>query len=155
MEKTTFLVFFYGCLVQLEKKITITSSNTFLDHLVCWLWRKKRLFWEDIFFPFLKANCRKRSEGELSYDDCRSDYVTISGNPISNYFFAWGLIDKKYYFILSLVFYYKTENSSSHGNTGCRVIEWAVKDKKDFCLRINIPEGNYWILKIGVVGRRQ
>ena len=29
-----------------------------------------------------------------------------------------------------------------YGNTGCR----------DFCLRINILKGNYWILRIGLVG---
>ena len=97
-KKTPFLVSFYGRLVELEK------NHNYIEQHVPWsprlLTLKKRMekntfFGRTFFFPFLKANCRKRSEGELSYVDCRSDYVTISGNPISNYFFAWGLIDKK------------------------------------------------------------
>ena len=40
---------------------------------------------------------------------------------------------------------------SSYGNTGCRVFKWGVQDWKYFCLKINIPKGNYRILRIGVV----
>ena len=87
----------------------------------CWKKRlgKKRLFWplsaddDGMWWLLLLLQAANGQFNrptvpfisDLSYDD-----VTISGNPISNYFFAWGLIDKKYYSILSLVFYYKTEN---------------------------------------------
>ena len=30
-----------------------------------------------------------------------------------------------------------------------------VQNWKDFCLKINIPKGNYWILRIGLMGRCQ
>ena len=40
-------------------------------------------------------------------------------------------------------------------NTGCRVFKQEVQNQKDFCLRINIPRGNYWIFRIGLVGRCQ
>ena len=42
-----------------------------------------------------------------------------------------------------------------YGNTGCRVFEQGVQNWKDFCLKINIPKENYWILRIGVMGRCQ
>ena len=42
-----------------------------------------------------------------------------------------------------------------HGNTGCRVFKRGVHNWEDFCLKINIPKGNYWILRIGVMGRCQ
>ena len=31
----------------------------------------------------------------------------------------------------------------NYGSTGCRVFMWGVQNWKDFCLKINIPEGNY------------
>ena len=37
-------------------------------------------------------------------------------------------------------------------NTGCRVFNWGIQNWKDFCLKINI---NYWILRIGLMGRCQ
>ena len=39
-----------------------------------------------------------------------------------------------------------------YGNTGCGVFKWGVQNQKGFCLRINILKGNYWILRIGLVG---
>ena len=33
--------------------------------------------------------------------------------------------------------------SGGYGNTGCRVFEWGVQNWKYFCLKINIPKGNY------------
>ena len=42
-----------------------------------------------------------------------------------------------------------------YGNMGCGVFKRGVKNYKDFCLRINILKGNYWILRIGLVGRCQ
>ena len=38
---------------------------------------------------------------------------------------------------------------------GCQVFNRGVKNWKDFCLKINIPKGNYLILRIGVMGRCQ
>ena len=38
-----------------------------------------------------------------------------------------------------------------YGNTGCRVSKWGIQNWKDFCLKINIAKGNYWVLRIGVV----
>ena len=46
-------------------------------------------------------------------------------------------------------------HSLGYGNTGCRVFKWGVQNWKYFCLRINLPKGNYWILRIGVVGMCQ
>ena len=34
-----------------------------------------------------------------------------------------------------------------YGNTGCGVFRRGVQNQKDFCLRINILKGNYWILR--------
>ena len=42
-----------------------------------------------------------------------------------------------------------------YGSTGCQVFKLGVQNQKDFCLRINIPKGNYCILRIGVIGRCQ
>ena len=39
-----------------------------------------------------------------------------------------------------------------------RVVEFSiggVENWKDFCLKINIPKENYWILRIGVMGSCQ
>ena len=33
--------------------------------------------------------------------------------------------------------------SGGYGNKGCQVFEWGVQNWKDFCLKINIPKGNY------------
>ena len=46
-------------------------------------------------------------------------------------------------------------DTSDYGNTGCRVFKQGIKNWKDFCLKINIPKGNYWNLRIGVVARCQ
>ena len=39
-----------------------------------------------------------------------------------------------------------------YGNTGCGVFKRGVKNPKDFCIEINIPKGNYWILRIRLMG---
>ena len=44
---------------------------------------------------------------------------------------------------------------SSYGNTGCKVFKWRVQNCKIKSLKIKIPKRNYWILRIGVVGRCQ
>ena len=38
---------------------------------------------------------------------------------------------------------------------GCGVFKRGVQNYKDFCLRINILKGNYWILRIGLMGKCQ
>ena len=38
---------------------------------------------------------------------------------------------------------------------GCWVFNQGVQNWKDFCLKINIPKGNCWILRFGVMGRFQ
>ena len=40
-----------------------------------------------------------------------------------------------------------------YGNMSCWVFKWGVHIWKFFWLKINIPKGNYWILRIGVMGR--
>ena len=42
-----------------------------------------------------------------------------------------------------------------YGNTGCRVFKIELQNKKDFCLKINVPEGHYWILQYSVVASCQ
>ena len=37
----------------------------------------------------------------------------------------------------------------------CVVFKQGVKNLKGFCLRIKIPNGSYWILRIGLMGRCQ
>ena len=44
---------------------------------------------------------------------------------------------------------------NNYGSTGCRVFKRGVQNLKDFCLRINILKGNYWILRIGLMERCQ
>ena len=39
-----------------------------------------------------------------------------------------------------------------YGNPGCGVFKRGIQNKKDFCIKINIPKGNYWILRIGLMG---
>ena len=41
------------------------------------------------------------------------------------------------------------------GNTGCWVFKRGIQNWKDFCLKINVPKGNYWILRIGLMGMPQ
>ena len=49
----------------------------------------------------------------------------------------------------------QTYGTGSYGNMGCQVFNRGVKNWKDFCLKINIPKGNYLTLRIGVMGRCQ
>ena len=42
-----------------------------------------------------------------------------------------------------------------YGSTGCWVFRRGIQNWKDVCLKINIPKGNYWILRIDVTGRCQ
>ena len=41
------------------------------------------------------------------------------------------------------------------GSTGFRDFKWRAQNWKDFCLKINTPKGNDWILRIGVMGSCQ
>ena len=40
-------------------------------------------------------------------------------------------------------------------NTGCQFFKRGIQNWKDFCLKINIPIGNDWILRIGKVASCQ
>ena len=51
----------------------------------------------------------------------------------------------------SLVFNTPYSFIAHYGNTGCQVFKQCVQNWKDFCLKINIQEGNYWILWIGLM----
>ena len=42
-----------------------------------------------------------------------------------------------------------------YGNTGCGVFKRGFKIRKIFCIRINIPKGNYWILSFGLTANCQ
>ena len=42
-----------------------------------------------------------------------------------------------------------------YGNTGCGVFKRGIQNYKDFCLRIHIPQGNYWILSLGLTASCQ
>ena len=42
-----------------------------------------------------------------------------------------------------------------YGNTGCLVFKGGIQNEKYFCLKINLPKGNYWILWVGVVASYQ
>ena len=42
---------------------------------------------------------------------------------------------------------------TTYGNTGCRVFKGRIQNWKYFWLKINILKRNYWILKIGLMGR--
>ena len=45
------------------------------------------------------------------------------------------------------------KSDTDYGNTGYGVSGPGIQNQKGFCLKINIPKGNYWILRIGVMGR--
>ena len=89
----------------------------------------------DFYFFYLVpwVNCAKRHISYLETSDRRKKNLSC---------FIW--------YIQSL--YYKL--TACNGNSGCRVFKPGLQNWKDFCLRINIPKGNYWILKIGVVVNR-
>ena len=42
-----------------------------------------------------------------------------------------------------------------YGNMGCGVFKRGVQNQKDFCIRINIPKGNYRILSFGLMASCQ
>ena len=55
---------------------------------------------------------------------------------------------------------YDVSNSIHHktcdyGNTGCQVFKQGVQNWKYFCLKINIPKGNDWILRFGLMASWQ
>ena len=39
-----------------------------------------------------------------------------------------------------------------YGNRGCGIFKRGIQNQKGFCIRINIPKGNFWILRIGLAG---
>ena len=50
-------------------------------------------------------------------------------------------------------YHYGNDRYYHYGNTGCQVFKRGLQIGKDFCLKINKPKGNYWILRIVVMGR--
>ena len=48
-----------------------------------------------------------------------------------------------------------TESVRHYGNTYCGVFKRGVQNKKDFCIRINILKGNYWILRTKNVNNKK
>ena len=54
---------------------------------------------------------------------------------------------------LKLLWAYKWHMYRKHmhnGNTGCRVFKRGIQNWKDFCLKINIPKGNFWFFDIKI-----
>ena len=47
------------------------------------------------------------------------------------------------------------KSDTDYGNTGYGVSSPGIQNQKGFCLKINISKGNYWILRIGVMGKCQ
>ena len=39
----------------------------------------------------------------------------------------------------------------NYGITGYGISSPEIQNQKDFCIKINIPKGNYWILRIGLM----
>ena len=39
-----------------------------------------------------------------------------------------------------------------YGISGYGVSRPGIQNKKGFCIKINLPKGNYWILRIGLMG---
>ena len=39
-----------------------------------------------------------------------------------------------------------------YGNRGCGVFKVGIQNQKGFCIKINIPKGNFWTLRIGLAG---
>ena len=39
-----------------------------------------------------------------------------------------------------------------YGNRVCGIFKGGIQNYKGFCIRINIPKGNFWILRIGLAG---
>ena len=39
-----------------------------------------------------------------------------------------------------------------YGITGYGVSRPGIQNRKGFCIKINLPKGNYWILRIGLMG---
>ena len=55
-----------------------------------------------------------------------------------------------------IIIYSTTRITIMHyGNKGCWVFKRRVQNWKDFCLITHTPKENYWILRIGVMGRCQ
>ena len=45
--------------------------------------------------------------------------------------------------------------SALYGNTGCWVFKRGIQNYKDFCLKINMPKWNSWVLRIGIMASCQ
>ena len=47
----------------------------------------------------------------------------------------------------NMLTYYRDYGITSYG-----VSRPGIQNKKGFCIKINLPKGNYWILRIGLMG---
>ena len=76
--------------------------------------------------------------------------------PLAQFLFQLLLVFVFYLVTLCWVPFYfdpgKTGIYLRYGNTGYGVSSPGIQNYKYFCLKINIPKGNYWILRIGVMG---
>ena len=59
------------------------------------------------------------------------------------------------FFVIQEIWISLSKVSADYGNTGCGVFKRGVQNEKDFCLRINILKGNYWILSFGLMASCQ
>ena len=55
-------------------------------------------------------------------------------------------------YMYSTLLYLVSARWHHNGSTGCGVLKRGTQNKKDFCIKINIPKENYWILRIGLMG---
>ena len=65
------------------------------------------------------------------------------------------ITDKLCHWRINLLMNFIFLDTTHYGNTGCRVFMRRIQNEKDFWLKINIPKGTYWILRIGVVASCQ
>ena len=54
--------------------------------------------------------------------------------------FIWCLIHYSLFYAFNTPF---IKEYAPYGNTGCGVFKRGIQNQKDFCLRINIPKGNF------------
>ena len=106
-------------------------------------------FFKNLFFKVSKNSkiLRKLEVKYIRNKTCQK----IENESGSDFVIKGGLISEVTIFILAP----SSKNVWTHypqyyGNTGCGVFKPGVWNYKDFCLKINILKGNYWILRIGL-----
>ena len=68
---------------------------------------------------------------------------------------ANGNFMNRYSVTIGLFLTTKELQSCPYSSAGCRVFKWWCTKLESFHLKINMPTGNYWILRIGVMRRCQ